>query len=264
MCYQRHSTLSYQSLCFSVVFASFLAACSSTPARKGSPFDLSQVDKMQFTFEGNTQFLGMALPLQEMSREVTTNLSGWGYQFANQNSNQYTHDLSIRIGSIHYGSTPAGFSFSSGNSDPRALDFQKANTIPLTCALMPKAHQQQRAELTMEVMADEYKGTDMISVSQQHIISRLSDDISTTCFNLLSSLNIKTKVVESSHQIITPTWMPKIRVEIEDIPEKKTVTRVKNNDTMSSTSKNNSIIPKKRIIIHNQGSPVIFKFGPDR
>jgi len=257
---QSPSLERYKSLCLSFLVTFFVISCSSTPEHKGPTFDLSQVKKMAFKFEGHPKFLNNVLPEAEIRQTVSSNLSEWGYQFIDQESIEYSHDLAIHIGSPRHGSTPAGLSFSSGNSDPRALDFQKASVIPLTCSLMPKAQTSQRAELIMEVLAKEYKGTDILSVSEEKMIARITDDISTTCFNLLSSLNIKTLQNESGEKIISPSWMPKIRIEIENIPEDTT-----NNKT--GTSRPNKAIsaePRKRIIIHNQGTPVIFKFGTDR
>jgi len=257
---QSPSLKRYKSLCLSFVVTSFLISCSSTPEHKGSTFDLSKVKKLAFKFEGHPKFLNNALPEAEIRQTVSSNLSEWGYQFIDKESIEYTHDLGIHIGSTRYGSTPVGLSFSSGNSDPRALDFQKASVIPLTCSLIPKKQTSQRAELVMEVLAEEYTGTDIMSVSKEKMITRITDDISTTCFNLLSSLNIKTLQNESGEKIISPSWMPKIRIEIENIPEDTT-----NSETETSSPKKEiSTEPRKRIIIHNQGTPVIFKFGPDR
>lgn len=257
---QSPSLKRYKSLCLSFLVSSFLISCSSTPEHKGPTFDLSQVKKMAFKLEGHPKFLNNALPEAEIRQTVSSNLSEWGYQFIDQESIEYTHDLGIHIGSIRHGSTPAGLSFSSGSSDPRALDFQKASVIPLTCSLMPKAQKLQRAELVMEVLAKEYTGTDIMSVSKEKMITRITDDISTTCFNLLSSLNVKTLQNESAGKIISPSWIPKIRIEIENIPENTT-----NSETETSSPKKViSTEPRKRIIIHNQGTPVIFKFGPDR
>jgi len=257
---QSLSLKRYKPLFLSFLVSSFLISCSSTPEHKGSTFDLSQVKKMAFKFEGHPKFLNNALPEAEIRQAVISNLSEWGYQFVDQENNKYTHDLGIHIGSIRHGSTPTGLSFSSGNSDPRALNFQKATVIPLTCSLMPKQQKLQRAELVMEVLAEEYKGTKLLSVSQQKMISRIIDDISTTCFNLLSSLKVETLQNKPTGKTISPSWVPKIQVEIENIPENTTNNKTK----INSSNKANKAEPRKRIIIHNQGSPVIFKFGTER
>lgn len=257
---QRPSTWLYASRCLFILIAFFLISCSSTPEHRGPSFDSSRVNRMVFRFESNTTLLNKALPQADINKTVVNNLTEWGYQFAGQQTNEYTHDLTIRIGSIHIGSTPSGLSFSTGNSNPRALDFQKATTLPLTCSLMPKGQKSQRAELVMEVMAEEYRGSNMMPVSEEKMLSRISDDISTTCFNLLSSLNVKTIQNESTTKVKTPTWMPKIYIEIENSIE----TNSQFQKQEPKQKQNLNAEPRKRVIIHNQGNPVIFKFGPDR
>ena len=68
---------------------------------------------------------------------------------------------------------------------------------------------------------------------------------------------MKTQPKKNSENI-KPGWMPEIRVDIE-------------NDTAlvktppSATEENrDKIEPRKRMIIHNQGSPVILQFGHER
>lgn len=285
MCFQRLSHKLFNPLCLSL-FVSVLTACNTTPENKEPSFDPATVKNMAFKFENNTRFLGVTLPQAEIGKNVVNNLSEWGYQFVEQPSEEYTHDLSIHLGSISRGSTPPGFSFSSGNSNPRALDFQKATILPITCSLMPKGQQQQRAELVMEVLASEYKGNSVIAVSEENMIDNLTDDISTTCYNLLSSLHVQTLQKETPAKTIKPKWIPEIRIEIEneeEVVDTKTAIPVENNSSKvsntakeKSTPKENQVIetkskvkkikeaPRKRIVIHNQGSPVIFKFGHER
>lgn len=266
---QKPLTKLYNILCLSI-FSSSLISCSSIPERKGPSFDLSLVGKMNFVFEGNTRLINTELPKVEIRKNVISNLSEWGYQFSNQNTEKNTHNLAIHIGSIRQGSTPSGFSFSSGNSDPRALAFQKATILPLTCSLMPKGQEEQRAELVMEIMAEEYKGSGLISVSERQIITRITDDISTSCFNLLSNLNIKTVQSEANKNInnpkTKPTWIPKVRIEVENDIEEHLLQKNNKEDTKSikAIPHKQSEEPRKRMIIHNQGNPIIFKFGPDR
>jgi hypothetical protein len=289
MYYQKLSNKPFKSLCLSFS-VSILIACNTTPEYKAPSFDPVEVKKMAFKFENSAQFLDVTLPQTKIGKNVTSNLSEWGYQFIDKQSEGYTHDLSIHLGSISRGSTPPGFSFTSGNSNPRALDFQKASILPITCSLMSKGHQQQRAELIMEVLASEYKGNSAITVSEEKMINCLTDDISTTCYNLLSSLHVQTLQKETPAKTIKPKWIPEIRIEIENEAEAvdiKTAVPVENKAVennvlkVSSTVKENSApkenaiekerklkiikeAPRKRIIIHNQGSPVIFKFGHER
>ena len=242
-----------------LIFSIFLTACAEV-AKKPPAFDTSLVDSMDFQFENNIRFNEISLPVEEMSKQVTINLQQWGYMFKPED---YSHDLKISIGSINHSSTPFGLSYSAGNSNPRSLEFQKATTFPLTCSLMPK-DQDHRAELVMDVIAESYTHT---SEQKDKIIEQLTDDISTVCYNLLSNLKIKTKELAAAEKKLEPTWIPEIRIEVEDeIENEANVTdeAVINQNDQKTTKINNKKETRKRIIIHNQGNPVIFKFGSDR
>ncbi len=92
----------------------------------------------------------------------------------------------------------------------------------------------------------------------------------------MSSLNIKTHIAESSGNIIKPGWMPEIRIEIVNeadsdplniettLSDENSTSQVKNDSKKKSNLKIIKDAPRKRIIIHNQGSPVIFQFGHER
>ncbi len=238
--------------------------CANMLEKKSTPFDTSQVSGMHFQFENDSRILGLQIPKEDIVPQVTKNLAEWGYVFTSKESNEYTHDLMINVGSIQKGSTPVGFSFTAGNSDPRALEFQKAQVLPMTCSLIPKDQNELRAELVMEVMVDSFLTLKKNPVKFPQLIDQLTEDISTTCFNLLSSLRINTLPVadDVAEKSIAPKWMPEIRIEIENDLEVDASTAT---DTPSTSGKN--IIkapPRKRIIIHNKGNPVIFKFGHER
>ncbi len=237
-----------------VLFLSiFLTACAEVE-KKPLAFETSQVDSMAFQFENSIRFNEISLPVEEISREVIKNLQQWGYVFK---SEDYTHDLKISIGSINRSSTPFGLSFSAGNSNPRSLNFQKSSTFPLTCSLMPKG-QFHRAELVMTVMADSYVILFNKPKGQDKAIEMLTDDISTVCYNLLSSLNIKAKELISVEKSTQPRWVPEIRIEVENKDKSG------NQNIKETRYINNKKEESRRIIIHNQGNPVIFKFGSDR
>jgi hypothetical protein len=91
----------------------------------------------------------------------------------------------------------------------------------------------------------------------------LVNDISTICFNLLSSLKINTLPYEKNLYSTKPGWFPDIRVEIvndadDSTTPENTAQPAASQDIQKPTSS------RKRMIIHNQGSPVIIKFGHER
>jgi len=179
-----------------------------------------------------------APPLQE---QVIKNLNEWRFPMVTGKT-AATHNLEVSIGKIENSSTPVGFSFSSGNSDPRSLEFQKDNVVPVTCRLVSQKYPAQHAELAMT-----------FSASKPVNAAKLIDHISTVCFDLLDDLHFLAP--ETTKTLNTPAWMPTVKVEtvIEAQPK--------------VNSAEQPIVPaeeRKQLIIQNQGSPLILKMGQDR
>jgi len=219
---------------------------------------------MVFQLETSHKIFGIQLPTDEIAKNVSANLAEWGYSFKPTSLHDYSHDLTASISSVSYGSTPFGLSFGLGTSNPRSPNFQKANVFSITCSLVPKG-QQESAELIMEIKENNYRKDASNHKEKKKIIDLLTNDISTACYNLLSSLNIKTQQKDGLSQKSKPNWIPEIRIEIENIPASShsATNKTTKITSLNSTPPLNSE-PRKRIIINNQGSPVIFKFGPDR
>ncbi|MGR9116872.1 MAG: hypothetical protein ACU85E_14005 [Gammaproteobacteria bacterium] len=233
------------------------SGCTALFEKQDTPFDPASIGTMQLRFEQSPS-LATAFPKQAIAERVAANLAEWSYT-VDAETKDYSHILAINIAPVEHGPTPVGFSFSAGNSDPRSLDFQKSDVIPVTCALMPKDRTEQRAEMTMDFIADDYAGFAELNDYAPELIDMLVDDVSTVCFNLLAGLNVKT--VPSEHPENTkPGWIPEIRVEIDNATEAAPVTAT----PAPEQAPRNSDTSRKRIIIHNQGSPVIFKFGHER
>ncbi len=220
-------------------------------------FDTNQVKKMYFKFEHSSKFFGANLDEQAMATQIADNLAEWGYNIDSHHSDDYSHRITIEIGSIKHDSTPAGFSFSSGNSNPRSPNFQKADVLPMRCFLTPRDEPEKSAELAVLVDPDDYLRHADKPSQQQKLVQLLVNDLSTACFNLLDNLNIKTDTAEKQTKAGKPSWIPAIRVEVSNDNTSSSLV------TDAETDQSNKE-PKKRIIIHNQGTPVIFKFGPDR
>jgi hypothetical protein len=269
------------------------ADCSSTAEKYVDVLDPDQVSNMRFNVENLSTGFKTSLPKQKISSQVSANLSESGYSVKQDNS-AYSHHLRGRIGSVKHSATPVGFSFNAGNSDPRALDFQKADIMPLTCSLISKHQPEQHADLTMDFVANSY-----LSASEEsELVEKLVYDMSTVCFNLLSNLHVERLSANQSNKTIKPGWMPDI--EIRNVPEPDIVTEADTKiETESDTKdkKENSISPaeiiqpvkakqsvdeqhpisikrkvvkqsnkktRKQLIINNQGSPVTIQFGHER
>lgn len=271
-----------------------LLACGGITERPTVEIHAEDVKALHFAL-GHTQLFGEPLPIETVSQRVSDNLKQWGYVFSNGDDPGVTHSLTAEIGAIRHGSTPVGFSFSAGNSDPRALDFQKNDILPIHCYLAPLGHPDERAAVTLEVLADDYRKANKAQSSDSKW-NALIDDISTACFNLLESLEIKPSA-PAENDLTGPSWIPEIRIEVEEVPEQPQTnsasvqrqaapslasTQVAEGDEPESDAAEldedndrvrieESTAPlqtqgktRKRIIIHNQGNPIILQFGHER
>ena len=232
----------------SIVFACALTACAPGLEKKQAQFDTTAIKKIEFKIGTIQQAsLKSTLPLQDMVARVSKNLAEWGYPVSVKKNQDYSHILTAEIGSIELGETPPGFSFSSGNSDPRAIDFQKMNVLPIGCELASITHPEQTIYLHMDFAADHTLSED-----------KLVDHISTVCFNLLSELNWADKTQNQPASSFKPAWIPEVRVETVTSPIEEQNADVPGKTVISTHE------GRKQIVIQNQGSPLILKFGYDR
>ena len=243
-----------------------LAGCGTGQVKSTQALDLSKPGSIEIGIESTDD----SLPINEIKQQVGKNLMQWDYPISAVNNMPATHKLTALVGKAEYGSTPAGFSFSVGNSDPRALDFQKANVLPITCKLNPIDQPQQSAELNMGFSDSEVTGF-KINVKE------LTDHISTVCFNLLQEVNWPVAKSEGKQQSKASSWMPEIRIETEQEAPLSTSPKspVAEQASPAATPADPGAAPKpvtkeitkegrKVYIIHNHGNPIIFKFGHER
>jgi hypothetical protein len=245
----------------SLLIPPIVAGCVSGLETQRVPIDVAAVDRMLFGmhFE-DSGAISSDSNNNEMIGQVAANLKEWGYAVSNEASIAATHRLEAKIGSVERGSTPTGFSFTAGNSDPRAANFQKADIIPVTCSLTSNANSAQTADYTMEFIAKETSGHEMQS--------RLVDQMGTVCLNLLKALKIKTEDRLDGPRVTKPSWAPEVLIEVIEEPEVPIEQPVESSGDVPGHSISDAIEIKqegrKRITIHNQGAPVILKLGHDR
>ncbi|MDD2723134.1 MAG: hypothetical protein PHH59_03815 [Methylovulum sp.] len=212
---------------------------------------------------------------------VIANLSQWRFPLRAENGHAYTHTLTVEVGDSKYDQTPVGFSFSSGNSDPRAPGFQKAYVIPIQCRLTDNANPKQEEQLDMTFSAPS------ASTGSQKLQETLVDNISSVCFDLLDSLKFlpPPTPAETAASVTKPRWMPSVQVETVPVPQPQPRAENVPAVTLPATTAPVSTAPttiaspvpattspatagpqeiRKQLIIHNQGTPVIIKFGYDR
>ena len=251
---------------FSLSLVLCLVACAKTNVKTQQVFNLSRAGMIELDIKGSVPNDSRNNILQTVKK----NLTDWEYGVSEKQDEQATHLMSAEIGEVTYGSTPSGFSYSIGDSDPRALEFQKMDVLPIGCRLQSKADPAQNAELSMDFMADK---------SDKEFLndSKLADHISTVCYNLLTQLKwprIPHKSGRAEHTE-THQWMPEIRIEEKAIPENPVTPSPPApavpqpaNKTEPSRPSNSAVRvepeSRRRIIIHNQGSPVTLELGYER
>lgn len=221
--------------------------CAFSTVVMAEPFDKSQIKSILLKIDTQSlDDLGLSSSTQTLHEQVAKNLSDWRFPLTltltSTATAKTTHTLEVVIGKIENSETPVGFSFSSGNSDPRSLDFQKANVLPIKCRLVSQQHPTQQTELAMT-----------FSEAKPVKMDKLIDHISTVCFDMLDDLHFLPP--EKSKTIATPAWMPTVKVEtiVEPQPKKD------GNENVVEPEEE-----RKQLIIQNQGSPVILKMGHDR
>ena len=262
-------------LCFLTLFS--LVGCTQQPVKTQRTIDLSNPGQIEFHIKASE----ITQSIESLTKTVAANLQGWDYPIGRDNGQSVSHSLTAMVGTVVRGSSPTGFSYSAGNSDPRSLDFQKMDVLPISCQLKSNAHPEQLSELSMDFMADKSDKAYLAS-------DKLADHISTVCFNLLTEVKwpLKEKTVNHSSTTKSPSWIPEIRIEdkvtTDDsvttpiLPpatssqkaapetEVKTPVSPENTKTEEPKVRIQRDEPRRQIIIHNQGAPMILEFGYER
>lgn len=226
-----------------------LSACSTGVVKQRQAFDFSHVERIDLVIMAHDP---ASLPMG-INQQVLKNLAEWRYPVGTEAGKTFSHTLTATVSKVERGNTPTGFSFSAGNADPRALDYQKMDVLPISCTLTSNANPEQMSELSMGFTASD---TDRRALAK----AKLTDHISTVCFNLLREAKwplTKAAVAPTKTQ---SSWMPEVQIETKETPAPSAKTAEKATPEGSAVESE----PRKEIIIHNQGSPVILNFGHER
>ena len=241
-------------------FALLLFLCAASVAQaKPQALDTRSITDIEVRIaDDHLDQFGFPLPLQAMLGRIVNNLAQWRFPVRVAGGKLYSHTLILHIGEIKNDATPVGFSFSSGNSDPRAAGFQKAEVMSVGCRLTANGKPRQDVERAMSFSANGLIRDLKNHGYQAKIIDQLIDNMSTVCFDLLDGLNWVKTEQQAMPLSIKPIWMP--QVKIETIPAPVPAGKVKT----AVHSEIDNTEERKQIIIHNQGSPLILKFGHER
>jgi hypothetical protein len=197
--------------------------------------------------------------LAAMAEQVGRNLNAWGYAVTSDAEPGYSHVMEARVGAVEKKSTPTGFSFGIGNSDPRAVDFQKAEVLPVTCELRSATRPKETASLYMGFVAGEKFRDPALLVNH----------IGTVCFNLLDDLKVPRRKKTAVENSVSPSsWVPEVRIEVREKPAagptEVPASPVQPEASPPVQTETRDGEGRKQVIIHNQGAPVILEFGYER
>jgi hypothetical protein len=136
------------------------------------------------------------------------------------------------------------------------MDFQKADVLPVDCEFRKTGSDAVIAEAKSTFSARPLAAEHGLG----HVADKLVDQIGTACLNLLEDLPrpAADKQSRADTRSFKPKWMPDVRVEVKEVPLTPA------GDAAATAIKPNNVEVKKEIIIHNQGTPVIFTFGHER
>ena len=231
------------------------------------PIDRATVTKIEVRFStAQLGELSSAIDIFELEQRVSSHLAEWHYPMTTAHTEKSSHQLTATMGTIQLDVPPVGFSFSSGNSDPRSLNFQKARVLPITCELSSNSTPRQQAVLKTTVSAEDFLSN---AYSASDKLSKISNEISTVCFNLLSGLKLPTPSSANDTPLNKPRWLPNVSIEVKPVPALTSQSSPQVDTSVVNVEPKPPVLveqneERKQLIIHNQGSPLILELGHQR
>ncbi|MBN2702477.1 MAG: hypothetical protein JXR29_13610 [Methylothermaceae bacterium] len=273
---------------FWLIFVLTMAGCATGPQHRGTLPRADAIQGIVFRLAPDSPTRLEAPDRQILEMAVSRKLAASGFAVEvddpTEGAKAASHVLEARIGRMEKKATPAGFSLSFGDSNPRALAFQKANVLPVTCTLRATDRPDESASLFMDFVA--HTDPDQADSDPEKQLAIYADHIATVCFNLLEHLNTRKEQLPRAGGEETQ-WVPEIRIESvpKSEPPKSEPSKPAPAASVSNTPPAKDSSParapatedsrhqsppapeptdRKRIIIRNQGSPVILDFGYER
>lgn len=235
---------------------------------------------------------------ERLQTAIAANLASWGYPIhapQREATEKPTHRLEARVGPVARKSTPPGLSFTLGDSDVRAPEFQKADVQNISCLLSDWNAPGEGVKLSGDFAVEKGFGELLGGKAERESTAFYVDRVGTVCLNLLSELKIarpKAKAAETGGTVV-PAWAPEVRIEVRNKPQpgapaaaekppapqagpnapespaaepaKPQEEQDKAQDSAIQTeTKETGEDSRKQIIIHNRGAPVILEFGYER
>ncbi|MGZ8185311.1 MAG: hypothetical protein ACXWTL_02595 [Methylobacter sp.] len=273
---------------YTPVLLLLLTGCASEPLKPDN-FDYASVKKIEFTIlnqqkhnENNPQLFSI------IANEISQRFTKAGYPVTSSSPNQslnsddpapYSHVMEAVVEEARLTATPVGITLDFGNSDPRATNFQKTLSAPITCTI--KSLQDPAQQISLKELKSITANIENIETSnpekQKKIKRFYTENIGSTCHNLLSRLKIKPKApnkAEQTEQI--ETFTPAIRVKTrykpniiepqQQIPLTSPIAAKQDQQpsTVHTEQNGEEEWQNKEITIFNQGDTVILEFGNNR
>jgi hypothetical protein len=219
-----------------------LSGCSQTPVIDNiQHFEPSKINTIGFTLKtprhGDYQTNAATTAL--MATEISRRFSQAGYPIhltgsgTAKNSTQHNHLLEAVVENPRMTDTQVGITLDFGGSNPRAANFQKTLSAPITCTL--RSLNNETAPISLKELKSIQTQLDTLHLTasgkQQKLQQFYTENIGSTCHNLLKRLGITPKTTRqssdskaSSDAPSTEPFMPAIRVETKYIKRNKTAT----------------------------------------
>jgi len=219
-----------------------LSGCSQTPVIDNiQHFEPSKINTIGFTLKtprhGDYQTSATTTTL--MATEISRRFSKAGYPIhltgsgTPKNSTQHNHLLEAVVENPRMTDTQVGITLDFGGSNPRAANFQKTLSAPITCTL--RSLNNETPPISLKELKSIQTQLDTLHLTasgkQQKLQQFYTENIGSTCHNLLKRLGITPKTTRqssdskaSSDAPSTEPFMPAIRVETKYIKRNKTAT----------------------------------------
>ncbi|MDD5580443.1 MAG: hypothetical protein PHY16_14330 [Methylobacter sp.] len=274
---------------YTPVLLLLLTGCAPEPLIQPDHFDYKSVKKIEFTIrnrqkqsEDSPQLFG------KIADEISQRFTKAGYPVNSSTSNPhvnpdeqptYSHVMEAVVEDARLTATPVGISFDFGNSDPRATNFQKTLSAPITCTI--KSLQDPAEQISLKELKSITTDMENIETSnpekQEKIKRFYTENIGSTCHNLLSRLKIKPKAMSNAEPIDQiETFTPAIRIKTLYKPniikpeQQKSLTSTipveqdQQPPAIHTEQNSQKDWQNKEITIFNQGDTVILEFGNNR
>ena len=219
-----------------------LSGCSQIPVIDNiQHFETADINTIGFTLKTPTQGDYQTSPAVSaaIATQISHRFSKAGYPIhligrgTPKKSTQHNHLLEAVVENPRMTATQVGVTLDFGGSNPRAANFQKTLSAPITCTL--RSLNNETPPISLKELKSIQTQLDTLHLTaagkQQKLQQFYTENIGSTCHNLLKRLGITPKTTRQSsdskaHSDVPSTepFMPAIRVETKYIKRNKTAT----------------------------------------